>query len=182
MSELKSELENIDLNQHQSPQEINERIAKILAANDYSVVLHDYDRPWGGFNQLANDNADRFVEEFFPDLSPEDARLGDANSELSPKILTVAPGQRLSWQFHNRRAERWAFITPGGYHKSTTDDQGELQIAQPGEVVQFEQAERHRLVGAIGHFTLVAEIWQHTKQGELSDEDDIVRLDDDYKR
>lgn len=182
MSELKLQLEAINLDASRSPGEVNEEIARILEDNNYSVVLHDYDRPWGGFNQLDNNNADRFVEEFFPGITPEEARLGNLNSELSPKILTVSPEQRLSWQYHNRRAERWAYLTEGGYYKSITDDQGELQYANAGEVVQFAKSERHRLVGAVGHYTLVAEIWQHTDPNDLSDEDDIVRLADDYKR
>lgn len=182
MSELKSKLESMDLSAERLPQDVNDEVARILEEAGYDIALFDYDRPWGGFNQLENDNADRFVEEFFPGLTPEEARLGNPESELSPKILTVAPGQRLSWQYHDRRAERWAYITEGGYHKSLTDDQGELQQAEAGEVVQFEKSERHRLVGAIGHYTLVAEIWQHTNPDKLSNEDDIVRLSDDYKR
>lgn len=155
--------------------------ARIKAAG-YTTKLSDFNRPWGGFVQLVNEDADRFVSEFFPGLTPEEARLGNVESELSPKILIVAPNQRLSWQYHDRRAERWAYITEGGYFKSMTDEQGELHSAQPGEVVQFAKGERHRLVGASTQVTLVAEIWQHTKAQELSDEDDIVRLEDDYKR
>lgn len=182
MSELKSQLESLDLSPSRSPKEVNEDVARALEVAGYDIALFDYERPWGGFNQLENSNADRFVEEFFPDLTPEEARLGNPNSELSPKILTVAPEQRLSWQYHDRRAERWAYLTEGGYFKSLTDEQGELQTAQPGEVVQFEKSERHRLVGAVGHYTLVAEIWQHTDTKNLSNEEDIVRLADDYKR
>ena len=63
-----------------------------------------------------------------------------------------------------------------------TDEQGELVMARAGDVVQFETGERHRLVGALGYYTLVAEIWQHTNSGQLSNEDDVVRLADDYKR
>lgn len=182
MSELKPQFETIDLSPSRSSYEVNEDVALALEAAGYDIALFDYDRPWGGFNQLENYNADSFVEEFFPGLSPEDARLGNSKSELSPKILVVAPEQRLSWQYHDRRAERWAYLTEGGYFKSTTNDQGELQLAEPGEVIQFAKSERHRLVGAVGHYTLVAEIWQHTDTENLSDEDDIVRLADDYRR
>lgn len=51
-------------------------------------------------------DGDRFVEEFFPDVDPVQARLGNPDAELSPKILLVTPNQRLSWQVHARRAER----------------------------------------------------------------------------
>ncbi len=182
MSELKTQLESIQLNPTRHSTEVNEEIAQILESSGYTIALFDYTRPWGGFNQLENSDADRFVEEFFPGLSPADARLGNTLSALSPKILLVKPRQRLSWQYHERRAERWSYITDGGYYKSLDNTQGELQIAQAGEVVQFAQSERHRLVGAVGHYTLVAEIWQHTQPGNLSDEEDIIRLADDYKR
>ena len=157
-------------------------VANAIAASGYQLVEQDDARPWGAFFRLENTDADAFVDEFFPGLDPAEARLGDEQAELSPKILLVSSAQRLSWQRHDRRAERWAFVTAGGYHKSTTDDQGELHLAESGEVVQFAQGERHRLVGAMGHYTLVAEIWQHVDSDHPSDEADIVRLQDDYDR
>lgn len=157
-------------------------IEKLAKDEDYTVVERNDQKPWGAYLRLDNADADKFVEEFFPGLSPEDARLGIDNAELSPKFLIVSPEQRLSWQLHDRRAERWAFLTPGGYHKSETDDQGQLQQARAGDIVQFAQGERHRLVGALGMYTIVAEIWQHTNHDAPSDEDDIVRLADDYQR
>lgn len=162
--------------------EIYKQVTRAVKTARYSIELFDFDRPWGGFIQLVNSDADRFVGEFFPGVTPEEARLGNSSCELSPKILIVAPSQRLSWQYHDRRAERWAYITEGGYFKSFTDEQGEQHTAQPGEVVQFAKGERHRLVGASTQVTLVAEIWQHTDAARLSDESDIVRLEDDYKR
>lgn len=182
MTELIHRLQNLDLQPGRAPEDVNREVAEALKEFGYTIALHDYERPWGGFNQLDNGDADRFVGEFFPGLTPEDARLGNIEAPLSPKILTVGPKERLSWQYHHRRAERWAYLTSGGYYKSLTDEQGELHEAQPGEVVQFTQSERHRLVGAVGHYTLVAEIWQHTDAGNLSNEGDIVRLADDYKR
>jgi mannose-6-phosphate isomerase-like protein (cupin superfamily) len=179
---LKLQLEQMNNSADRAPKEINEEVAEILKAAGYSIVIQDYDRPWGGFNQLDNKDANRFIEEFFPELTPNEARLGNSNSELSPKILVVVPKQRLSWQYHDRRAERWAYITQGGYFKSLSDDQGDMQFAEPGDVVQFQKSERHRLVGANANYTIVAEIWQHTDPSELSNESDIVRLDDDYSR
>ena len=182
MSELKPLLEKIIINEEQSSNYINEEVLRAVSEAGYTSALYDHDRPWGGFCQLSNEDADHFVSEFFPGTSSQEARLGDSSLPLSPKILVVAPEQRLSWQYHDRRAERWAYITEGGYYKSMTDEQGELQLAEAGEVVQFSQGERHRLVGAVGHHTLVAEIWQHVDTERLSDEDDIVRVADDYRR
>lgn len=150
---------------------------------DYRIVEKDESKPWGAYYRLSNKQADRFIAEFFPGLTPEEARLGQPDVKLSPKFLLVAPGQRLSWQYHHRRAERWHFMLPGAYHKSTTDTQGERVDAPAGTVVQFAQGERHRLCAAGDeHYTLVAEIWQHTAPTQASDEADIVRLADDYAR
>ena len=45
----------------------------------------------------------------------------------------------------------------------------------------MEMGERHRLVG-LENWGVVAEFWQHTDPDHPSDEDDIVRVQDDYKR
>lgn len=148
----------------------------------YDIVEINTDKPWGAYVRIRNDQADDFVHEFFPGLSPEDARLGIEGAELSPKILIVSPKQRLSWQYHHRRAERWAFLTKGSYNKSLDDNPGDPVTAEAGSVVQFEKSERHRLNGLDDVYVVVAEIWQHTDADAPSDEDDIVRLYDDYAR
>ncbi len=142
----------------------------------------DDQKPWGAYYRIVDEEADRFLGEFFPDLDPTEARLGNKDLVLSPKILVVAPGQRLSWQYHHYRAERWHFLTDGGYHKSMDDEQGEVHQAHAGDTVQFETGERHRLVGNDTGYALVAEIWQHTDLAHPSEESDIIRLADDYKR
>lgn len=157
-------------------------IEDAITTDGYKLVDKDADRPWGAFFRIDSSQADDFVAEFFPGLDAMEARLGVAGAELSPKILLVAPGQRLSWQYHNRRAERWRFITPGSYHKSTNDDQLDPFVATKDEVVQFLTFERHRLVGDEANWTIVAEIWQHSDLNEPSDEADIIRLADDYNR
>jgi mannose-6-phosphate isomerase-like protein (cupin superfamily) len=182
MEKLSDNLRDVNVDKQQPKEDLVEKIKSSIEASDYKIEEIDNSRPWGAFFRMANDQADRFIKEFFSGLSPEDARLGNPDLELSPKILLVSPEQRLSWQYHNRRAERWAYITSGGYFKSITDEHGEQKMANTGEVVQFAQGERHRLVGALGHYTLVAEIWQHLDPDNLSNEDDIVRVSDDYRR
>lgn len=181
MPELLNNLSNIDVHRSVEKQEIVKKITDHILASEYTLIDVDDRRPWGAFFRLSNNNAGMFIEEFFPGLSQTDARLGGDSVELSPKILLVSPNQRLSWQYHNRRAERWAFLNEGAYVKSADDKEGELQFAGSGDVVQFAAAERHRLIGR-ATYTLVAEIWQHTDPGRLSDECDIVRLQDDYSR
>ncbi|MFZ1257953.1 MAG: hypothetical protein WAQ25_00600 [Candidatus Saccharimonas sp.] len=168
--------------QQDTPADMSE-LVEWATQKQYTIAEVNADKPWGGYIRLADSDADRFLAEFFPGLNPDEARLGAAHAELSPKILYVEPNQRLSWQRHDRRAERWVFLTSGGYHKSLDPEvMGEMVQANPGDVVQFEAGECHRLVGGSDGVTLVAEIWQHTDPTMHSDEADITRLQDDYKR
>ena len=159
-----------------------ESIVDYLISRGYEVAEVNTQKPWGAYVRMSNESADSFIEEFFPGLSPSDARLGVEGAELSPKILIVTPGQRLSWQYHYRRAERWVFLTNGSYNKSMTDEPGDACVAEPGHIVQFSTSERHRLNGLKESVVVAAEIWQHTDSEDPSDEDDIVRLFDDYSR
>lgn len=138
----------------------------------------DSTRPWGGFLVIDEEDIEVFRYQFFPQLNKES--LGSA--KLSPKILIVAPGKKLSWQYHHRRAEIWKVIGgQAGVVTSMTDAQGDKQVLQTGEVIELRQGERHRLIG-LEDWGIVAEIWKHTDQNNPSDEEDIVRLDDDFGR
>jgi mannose-6-phosphate isomerase-like protein (cupin superfamily) len=182
MGELKHELEMLDVSNNRDKQLVIDEIKRLIEDAGYEIVEQNNDKPWGAYFRLSNKQADVFVEEFFPGLTATEARLGNAEAELSPKFLIVSPEQRLSWQYHHHRAERWAFLTKGAYSRSVTDEPGDLNIVGPGHVVQFAQGERHRGVGLTDGYTVIAEIWQHTDPGVPSDEDDIVRLSDDYSR
>lgn len=159
-----------------------QEVRAILEELQYTFADVDESRPWGAYYRVQNEQADRFLTEFFPGVDPIEARLGHPDLALSPKILVVAPGQRLSWQYHTYRAERWHFITPGIFYKSATDEQGPANHAKPGDIVQFATGERHRLAATPDAYTLVAEIWQHTDPSHPSIESDIIRVADDYKR
>jgi mannose-6-phosphate isomerase len=103
-------------------------------------------------------------------------------NKLSPKILVVAPQQRLSWQYHSRRAEIWRVVQGEiGVVLSETDEQTELNFFEPGDVIVLNKGQRHRLVG-LNDWGVVAEIWQHTDPEHPSDESDIIRLQDDFGR
>jgi mannose-6-phosphate isomerase len=56
-----------------------------------------------------------------------------------------------------------------------------MENLEIGQVINLKCGERHRLVGTNG-FGIVAEIWQHTDKNNPSDEDDIVRVQDDFGR
>jgi mannose-6-phosphate isomerase-like protein (cupin superfamily) len=157
-------------------------IAAAVTDADYTIVELNDQKPWGAYIRIASEEADRFVKEFFPGLTPEEARLGIEGAILSPKFLIFAPGHRISWQYHGRRAERWAFLTSGRYWRNTTDDEVEPETAKAGEVVQFAKGERHRGGADDTKYTIIAEIWQHADPSSPSDEDDIVRVADDYNR
>ena len=79
----------------QTKEEIFEEIQKFLDANDLKVDQKDDSRPWGGFFALGEDEAEKFIALFFPHLKKEDLVIA---GKLSPKMLLVAPGKRLSWQ------------------------------------------------------------------------------------
>ena len=158
------------------------RIRDMIAQEGYDIVESDETKPWGAYYRIANDQAERFITSLFPGLTVEDAKLGRDDVEISPKFLLVEPGQRLSWQYHDRRAERWRFLSSGMYVKSKTDKQTPAVQAPADTIVQFETGERHRLCAHNGSYTLVAEIWQHTDPDKPSNEDDIIRLQDDYSR
>ena len=160
-------------------EEIFSSIQTFLEGKGFDVVSQDFARPWGGFFVLDERQAAQFIAEFFPHLSPDDFADGQ---KLSPKILVVAPGQRLSWQYHHRRAELWKLIGGvAGVVISDTDEQADPQTLAIGDIVNLACGERHRLVGTDG-YGVVAEIWQHTDPENPSDEDDIVRVQDDFGR
>lgn len=140
----------------------------------------DFARPWGGFFVIDESQTSKFAQLFFPDLSAD--QIGAEGQKLSPKILVVEPGKRLSWQYHNRRAELWRVLGgPVGVITSPDDEQGPVQSLEPGQKVQFPQEMRHRLIG-LDDWGVVAEIWQHTDPQQASDESDIVRVEDDFGR
>lgn len=150
-----------------------------LKAQGFKFERTDFNRPWGGFFVIDENQAAQFTATYFPGMDNEDLIDG---RKVSPKILLVAPEKRLSWQFHHRRSEVWRVIEGTvGIIRSETDEQGELETFEVGDVIILKKGERHRLVGLSG-WGKVAEIWQHTEPNHPSDEDDIIRLQDDFGR
>lgn len=155
------------------------RIEKDIKKQGFRIDKQDRARPWGGFFVIDESQAPLFIETFFPHLSVADFA---GYKKLSPKILIVAPNKRLSWQYHFRRAEIWKLIGgTAGVVISDTDTETTVQKLSIGNIVNLQQGERHRLVG-LDDWGIVAEIWQHTDPENPSDEDDIVRLQDDFGR
>ncbi len=139
----------------------------------------DISRPWGGFFVIEEEDSDHFIKEYFPHLSQETLAIA---GKLSPKLLIVAPGKRLSWQYHHRRAEIWKVIDGQvNIITSDTDIPSEEKHFLPGDIIELKQGERHRLQG-LDDWGIIAEIWLHTDAVNPSDEDDIVRVEDDFGR
>lgn len=160
-------------------QEIFEKMAQKIEGQGFTIVDQDRQRPWGGFFVIDEQQAQEFAGTYFSHLSMGDLTIA---GKLSPKVLMVAPGKRLSWQYHHRRAEIWKVIKgPAGVVTSETDEQGDLEEYGDSDVITVKQGERHRLVG-LDKWGVIAEIWQHTDPAHPSDEDDIVRLQDDFGR
>lgn len=156
-----------------------EQIAEALKKENFTVIKQDETRPWGGFFVIDESQAAVFAAKFFPQLEMSQIQI---TNKLSPKILVVAPNKRLSWQFHHRRAEIWKILSGVvGVKISDTDEEGEIQQLSPGTFIQMDKGERHRLIG-LDSWGIVAEIWQHTDPENPSDEEDIVRLQDDFGR
>jgi mannose-6-phosphate isomerase len=150
---------------------------KIL--NNFNIISSDLNRPWGGFYVIDENQAQQFADTFFDGMDISTLKIG---GKLSPKILLVAPEKRLSWQYHNRRAEIWKVVSGQvGVVRSETDQEGDLVVHTTGEVIKLAQGERHRLIG-LAEQGVIAEIWQHTDANHPSDEDDIVRVQDDFGR
>ena len=158
---------------------IFEQAAQMLEQLNFRVVKMDDNRPWGGFYVLDETQAAQFAAHYFPDENIDALKI---TNKLSPKILLVAPHARLSWQYHHRRAEIWKCISSSvGVITSDNDEETQQHVLQNGDVIKLRQGERHRLIG-LEEWGMVAEIWQHTDDAHPSDEDDIVRVQDDFGR
>ena len=169
---------NISLSAALNKQEVFEAIEKYISSF-VRIRYIDSSRPWGGFLVIEENDSDKFIEQFFSHLKKEDLII---SGKLSPKILLVAPQKKLSWQYHHRRAEIWKLIGgEAGVITSDTDEEKEIKYLHINDIIELKQGERHRLLG-LNNWGIIAEIWQHTNASHPSDEDDIVRLQDDFGR
>lgn len=91
------------------------------------------------------------------------------------KEIVVLPNQRLSLQYHNNRSEVWTVVKGDGI----------VQIGECSEpiftedVVEILEKESHRITGGDSGITFI-EV-QLSPDG-IFNEEDIVRIDDDYGR
>ena len=156
-----------------------QEIEKEITSFGFEIISRDFERPWGGFLVINESQAQDFANKFFDGLNIDSLKIG---GKLSPKILIVNPNSKLSWQYHHRRAEIWRVYKGSvGVSKSMNDNEQPMVILNEKDQIKLKQGERHRLIG-LDDFGVVSEIWQHTDRDNPSDEEDIVRLSDDYGR
>jgi len=108
------------------------------------------DRPWGSYLVLADD-VDHKV-----------------------KRIVVAPGKRLSYQRHSRRAEHWFVVS--GYGMVTLD--GVDHEVSPATAIDVPVGCAHRIENTGSSDLVFIEV----QYGDYFGEDDIVRLQDDFGR
>jgi len=108
-------------------------------------------RPWGSFTVLDDELFDHKV-----------------------KRIVVAPGKRLSYQRHDRRAEHW-FIVNG---TATVILDGVEHEVHSGQSIDIAQGQAHRCENRGVTPVLFIEVQHGTYFGE----DDIERLEDDFGR
>lgn len=159
--------------------EVFQEMQNYLKHQGFKIIKYDETRPWGGFLVIDENQSQKFIDFFFKDVPDSDK---SSEGKISPKILIVQKEKRLSWQYHHRRAELWKVISGEvGVIISENDEQKKLQIKKEGEIIVLRKGERHRLIG-LEDWGVLAEIWKHTDKDNPSDEDDIVRVQDDFGR
>ena len=107
-------------------------------------------RPWGFFQTLVE------------------------NEIFKVKIISIAPGQAPSYQYHFKREESWVVVSGVGELKL---DGGVLSVSK-GSCIQVKKEQKHQIRN-VGNENLV---FVEVQTGEYFGEDDIVRVQDDYGR
>ncbi len=90
------------------------------------------------------------------------------------KRIEVFPGQRLSYQTHQKRSEHWMIVS--GRARVTIDER-EVNLSE-GQAIDIPRGAAHRIANPGTDLLTFIEI----QTGDYFGEDDIVRLEDDYGR
>ena len=98
----------------------------------------------------------------------------DSGARYQVKRIVVKPGGRLSLQMHHHRAEHWVVVR--GTARVTVGDL--IKIVHENEFIYIPIGTQHRLENP-GKIDLeLIEV----QTGSYLGEDDIVRIEDDYRR
>ena len=90
------------------------------------------------------------------------------------KKIIISPEQSPSYQYHFKRSEVWVIVQGKGQLKLD----GELSDIIQGDVIKIPTKSKHQIKN-IGEDDL---IFIEVQLGESFEEDDIVRLEDNYGR
>ena len=93
---------------------------------------------------------------------------------IKVKLIEVAPGHRLSLQYHHHRSEHWTCIA-GRANAQVGDEVIEME---PRSSVEIPLGMLHRL----GNLGIEPALIVEVQRGRILREDDIVRVEDDYQR
>ena len=100
----------------------------------------------------------------------ESVFIGD---RMLVKVIAVLPGKRLSLQVHKNRDEHWYFVE--GRAKVTKGEWEHTLFA--GDSIEIPRDWPHRIDNTYCYPCILVEI-----QTGICNEDDIIRLEDDYGR
>jgi mannose-6-phosphate isomerase len=90
------------------------------------------------------------------------------------KRIDVLPGQRLSYQKHEKRSEHWVIVAGRAIVTLEGKDVG----LSPGQSIDIPRGAPHRIANPGTALLTIIEI----QSGDYFGEDDIIRLEDDYGR
>lgn len=132
-------------------QDVKKLVDLIKVTNSKVTNEHSFEeRPWGRFEILLD------------------------TPTYKSKLITVWPGQRLSYQSHKKRAENWIVVEGEG--DFTLND--ETQRVSKGQHLFIPLGAKHRISNPGKDVLKFVEV----QLGSYFGEDDIVRYDDDYGR
>lgn len=90
------------------------------------------------------------------------------------KRIEIRPGHRISYQFHNRRSESWTIVKGSGI----INLDGIEKNVKYGDTITISKKVKHRIHNNTNSNLIFIEV----QTGSYFGEDDIVRVEDDYKR
>lgn len=100
--------------------------------------------------------------------------IDEQKNQSKVKRITVQPGKRLSYQKHEHRSEHWIVVK--GIATVLIDDV--MKDFKPGENVFISVGQKHRLINNTKTQVEIIEV----QYGEILDESDIIRIEDEYGR
>ena len=90
------------------------------------------------------------------------------------KRIEVESGQRLSYQYHKKRAETWIIVEG----EATVTIEEKIKKYNEGQTVIIPKGAKHRVENTRSDKLIFIEV----QTGSYFGEDDIIRLQDDYNR